>query len=75
MEIEALRRRILELSQSIVEHLPQVPNEIGEFLADVSNPRIIIYTIASNMRVDFEDRLHLLLEDDLREKMMHFQMT
>ncbi len=70
-EIEALRRRILELSQSIVEHLPQVPNEITDFLADVSNPRIIIYTIASNMRLDFEDRLHLLLEDDLREKMAY----
>ena len=68
-EIEALRRRILELSQAIVEHLPQVPNEISEFLSDVSNPRIIVYTIASNMRLDFEDRLDLLLEDDLREKM------
>ncbi len=68
-EIEALRRRILELSQAIVEHLPQVPNEISEFLTDVSNPRIIVYTIASNMRVDFEDRLDLLLEDNLREKM------
>jgi ATP-dependent Lon protease len=68
-EIEALRRRVLELSQAIVEHLPQVPNEISEFLTDVSNPRIIVYTIASNMRLDFEDRLDLLLEDDLREKM------
>ncbi len=68
-EIEALRRRILELSQAIVEHLPQVPNEITEFLADVSNPRLIVYTIASNMRMEFEDRLQLLLEDSLREKM------
>lgn len=70
-EIEALRRRILELSQAIVEHLPQVPNEITEFLADVSNPRLIVYTIASNMRMEFEDRLQLLLEDSLREKMAH----
>ena len=70
-EIEALRRRILELSQAIVEHLPQVPNEISEFLADVSNPRIIVYTITSNMRMEFEDRLKLLLEDNLREKMAH----
>jgi ATP-dependent Lon protease len=70
-EIEALRRRILELSQAIVEHLPQVPNEITEFLADVSNPRLIVYTIASNMRMEFQDRLELLLEDSLREKMAH----
>ncbi|MEW5956948.1 MAG: endopeptidase La [Chloroflexota bacterium] len=70
-EIEALRRRILELSQSIIEHLPQVPNEVGEFLTQVTNPRIIVYTIASNMRLGFEDRLQLLLEDNLREKMAH----
>ncbi len=70
-EIEALRRRALELSQSIVEHLPQVPNEVGEFLSQVTNPRIVIYTITSNMRMDFEDRLKLLLEDNLREKMAH----
>ncbi len=68
-EVEALRRRILELSKEIVEHLPQVPNEISEFLAQVEDPRIIIYTTASNMRMDFEDRLDLLLEDNLQEKM------
>lgn len=68
-ELEALRRRTLELYQSIIEHMPQVPNEMGEFLSGVSNPRIILYTIASNMRLDFEDRLELLMEDNLRAKM------
>jgi ATP-dependent Lon protease len=70
IEVEALRRRVLELSQSIVEHLPQVPNEVGEFLSGVKNPRIIVYTVASNMRMEFEDRLNLLLEENLREKMV-----
>jgi ATP-dependent Lon protease len=71
MEIEALRRRILELSSTIVEYMPQVPNEITEFLDQVEDSRIIVYTIASNMRMDFEDRLKVLLEDTLREKMSH----
>ncbi len=68
-EIEAYRRRILELSAQIVEHLPQVPNEVNQFLEQVDDPRIIVYTIASNMRLDFDDQLDILLEDNLVEKM------
>src|SRR5688572_13230289 len=41
-EIEALRRRILELSRAIVEHLPQIPNEVNQFLERVEDPRIIV---------------------------------
>ncbi|GAB4445423.1 MAG: endopeptidase La [Anaerolineae bacterium] len=69
LEIEAYRRRMLELSQSIVEHMPQIPNEVSHFLEQVEDPRIIVYTIASNMRMDFDDQLDILLEDSLREKM------
>jgi ATP-dependent Lon protease len=70
-EIEALRRRLLELSQAIIEHLPQIPNEVGQFLERVEDPRIIVYTIASNMRMDFDDQLKILFEDQLTDKMSH----
>ncbi len=70
-EIEALRRRLLELSQAIVEHLPQIPNEVSQFLEQVSDPRVIVYTIASNLRMDFDNQIKLLLEDNLREKMSY----
>jgi ATP-dependent Lon protease len=69
LEIEAFRRRILELSQGIVEHMPQIPNEVNQFLENVDDPRIIIYTIASNLRIGFEDQLEMLLENSLRAKM------
>ena len=69
VELEALRRRVLELSHSIVEYLPQVPNEASQMLDQVGDPRVIVYSIASNMRMDFEDRLGILLEDNLREKL------
>ncbi|RME98175.1 MAG: endopeptidase La [Chloroflexi bacterium] len=69
LEIEAYRRRIAELSQSIVEHLPQIPNEVNEFLDQVEDPRVIVYTVASNLRMDFDDQLNILLEDNLRDKM------
>ncbi len=70
IEVEALKRRLLELSQGIVEHLPQVPNEVSQFLEQIDNPRTVVYTIASNMRVDLDDRLQILLGDNLREKML-----
>jgi ATP-dependent Lon protease len=62
-EIEALKRRVLELSHAIVEHLPQVPNEVSQFLDQIDNPRTSVYTIASNMRMGFEDRVKILMED------------
>jgi ATP-dependent Lon protease len=70
-EIEAYRRRLVSLSNEIVEHLPQVPNEISQFLEQVDNPRVVLYTITSNMRMDFNDQLSVLLENSLREKMAH----
>lgn len=68
-ELEALRRRLAELSQAIVEHLPQIPNEVNQFLDQVDDPRIIVYTITSNMRMDLDDQLAILQEDRLTEKM------
>jgi ATP-dependent Lon protease len=68
-EIEALRRKIIELAREIVQYLPQVPDEVVEFLERVEDPRILVYTIASNLRVNLDNRLKLLLEDNLRRKM------
>ncbi len=70
-EVEALRRRLVELSQSIVEHLPQIPNEVNQFLDQVEDPRIIVYTIASNMNMDIEDQTKLLKEERLTDTMSH----
>ncbi|MDM8526756.1 endopeptidase La [Anaerolineales bacterium HSG24] len=67
--LEALRRRIVELSNDIVEYLPQIPNEVSQFLDQVEDPRIVMYTTASNLRMEFEDRLDLLFEDSLQGKM------
>jgi ATP-dependent Lon protease len=68
-EIEALRRRLIELSQAIVEHLPQIPNEVNQFLNQVQNPRVITYTITSNLQIKLEDQLQILIEDRLSNKM------
>ncbi len=69
LEIEALTRRITELAREIVRFMPQLPDEAIAFLEETDNPRVLFYTISANMRMDFEDRLALLIEPDLRTKM------
>jgi ATP-dependent Lon protease len=71
VEIEALRRRMIELSQAIVEYLPQIPNEVTQFLDQVEDPRLIVYTIASNLRMSTDDQIQVLSEDYLPDKMAH----
>jgi len=69
LEIEALTRRITELAREIVRFMPQLPDEAIAFLEETDNPRVLFYTISANMRMDFSDRLALLIEPDLRTKM------
>lgn len=69
LEIEALRRRVVELAGSIVRFMPQVPDEVVHFLENTDNPQILLYMLASNLRMDYEDKLAILMEDNLREKM------
>lgn len=69
LEIEALRRRIVELAGSIVRFMPQVPDEVIHFLENTDNPQMLLYMLTSNLRIDYEDKLAILMEDNLREKM------
>ena len=69
LEVEALTRRITELARQIVRFMPQLPDEAIVFLEETDNPRVLFYTISANMRMDFDDRLALLIEPDLRTKM------
>ncbi len=69
LEVEALTRRITDLAREIVRFMPQLPDEAIAFLEETDNPRVLFYTICANMRMDFDDRLALLIEPDLRTKM------
>ncbi len=69
VELEALTRRITELARQIVRFMPQVPDEAISYLEETEDPRALFYTISANMRMDFSDRLKLLTEPNLLEKM------
>ena len=69
IHIEALRRRVIDLARDIVRYMPQVPDEVIAFLENTDDPQVLLYTIASNLRLELEDQLKILLEEDLQEKM------
>ncbi len=69
VEIEALRRTLVDLAQKLVQYLPNIPEEVIEFLERVDDPRYLTYLLASNARIEMEDAQKLLEEDSIKEKM------
>jgi ATP-dependent Lon protease len=66
---EALRRNLLDISTRLAELIPQFPDEAIRFIQQLSDSRLLVYLIASNMRVDMDDAQQLLETDHLTEKM------
>ncbi|HEY85770.1 MAG TPA: endopeptidase La [Chloroflexi bacterium] len=71
LEIEALRRRTIDLSREIVRFMPQVPEEAVSFLESADDPHMLLYTVAANTRMEHKERLAILEKDDLGDKMRY----
>ncbi len=71
LEMEALRRRIIDLSREIVRFMPQVPEEAVSFLENADDPHLLLYTVAANTRMEHKERLAILDKDDLGDKMRY----
>ncbi|HIC95814.1 TPA: AAA family ATPase, partial [Candidatus Bipolaricaulota bacterium] len=69
LEVEALQRSLLDLARQLVALMPQLPDEVVEFLGRIDNPRLLVYLLASNVRMDLEEAQTLLEMDDIQEKM------
>ena len=68
-EIEALRRELLEAARRMVAFFPQVPEETIDMLDQVSEPAMLLYALASNIRLDVEQAQEVLEGDDLAKQM------
>ena len=66
---EALRRSLLDVATSLAELIPQFPDEAIHFIQQLEDPRLLIYLLASNMRVEMADSQHLLELNRLAQKM------
>src|SRR5579859_5596663 len=68
-ESEALNRGLIEIAREVVELMPNVPNQVAEFLEQVENKRLLVYMIAANGRMDTERRQQVLEQDHVNDKM------
>jgi len=69
VEIEALKRNMLDLFRSLVELMPHVPEEVVMAALNIEDPRQLVYQIASNMRMSIEDAQEILELDDVKDKL------
>jgi ATP-dependent Lon protease len=69
VEVEALRRSLLDLTRRLVSLTPQLPDEIMEFITRLENPRYLIYLIAANLRIEVSEAQEILTLDSVTDKM------
>jgi len=68
-ELEALREFVLEQTGKLLALMPNAPEGLDNFLAQVDNPRTVFYMITSNVRLDMNEAQALLEENDFVTKL------
>ena len=66
---EALRRNLLDVATELAELIPQFPDEAVHFIQQLDDSKLLVYLVASNMRIEMEEAQRLLEIDYLAEKM------
>ncbi|MEP7285594.1 MAG: endopeptidase La [Chloroflexota bacterium] len=68
-EAEALSRGLINVAREVVELMPNVPSQVGDFLEQVESNRLLVYVIAANGRMDLDKRQQALELDSVNDKM------
>jgi ATP-dependent Lon protease len=68
IEAEALRRNLLDLARQLVHLVPNLPDEVADFLARIDNPRFLVYLVAANVHMEVAEAQELLEIDVVTEK-------
>ena len=68
-ELEALRRKVIELFGRLVELVPGMPSELGSMAASIEGPRQLAYAIVTYIRIDLGDAQAILEIDTVSEKL------
>ncbi|HET9660325.1 MAG TPA: endopeptidase La [Thermomicrobiales bacterium] len=70
-EVQALSRNTLELFQRLVELVPHLPDELVTAALNIDDPQHLAYMVASNLRMEPEERQKLLEIDTLQDKLAY----
>jgi len=70
IEIEALRRNAIQNFQKLLSLNPQLPEELGTYVSNISDARQVVYLIASSLRIDLQSRQEILELNSVRDKLL-----
>ncbi len=68
-ELEALRRKVIELFGRLVELVPSMPGELASMAASIESPRQLAYAIVTYIRIDLADAQAVLEMDTVSAKL------
>ena len=68
-EVQALTRNTLELFQRLVSLVSHLPDELVTAALNVDDPRHLVYLVATNLRMEAEERQELLELDSVQDKL------
>ncbi|HDQ72664.1 MAG TPA: endopeptidase La [Chloroflexi bacterium] len=68
-EIEALRRELLAVARRLVSFMPQVPEGVVDMLAQIKDPTMLLYMLASNIQLQVEEAQKILEAENVAEQM------
>ncbi len=66
---EALRRNVTDVAVQLAHLIPQFPDEAAGFIEQLEDSRLLVYLLASNLRVGVEDAQKILELDHLTDKL------
>ena len=69
VELEALMRGVSEVFQKMVSLTPNMPEELTAAAINIEDPRQLAYLLATNIRLDTQQRQELLEIDPVSEKL------
>src|ERR671911_1663952 len=69
VEIQALTRNTLDLFQRLVSLVPNLPDELVTAALNIDDPRLLVYTVASHLRMDPSARQELLELNEVKDKL------
>jgi len=69
VELDALQRTLRELAREVVALSPNLPEEVGNFLDQVKDPRYLAYLIAANGRLEISKAQEILEKESVKDKL------
>jgi ATP-dependent Lon protease len=69
LEMDALQRSLRDLGKEVAALSSNFPDEVGNFIDQVKDPRHLAYLVAANVHLDIEKGQRILEMDDFKKKL------